>query len=122
MRKVDKPLRVENLGELQIWIEGQFALVKQAQATSGEDLKTVRAKVHDLSNDMAAILALDIPGKLSRLEEADKVHEASIKRFSDESIARRASVATLKTLWGLGGVAIGAILTMALEVYKVIHP
>lgn len=99
---------VTTLTELQIWIEGKFNLLVQSQSTTAEDVRQVRSRVHDLGNDISRLLALDIEGKLQKLEDADKQHESSIERFSKEAAERRGAVAALKVVYMVTGGVIGA--------------
>lgn len=113
----DRTLKAENLGELQIWIEGQFALVNQAQETASKDITAVRSRVHDLSNDMAKFAASCSPEKLAMITE----HDLEIKKLNDESIARKSSLATIKAAYTIVGAGITTIVGLVLTVAKVIH-
>ncbi len=117
--KMSERIMVETLAELQIWIEGKFALVMQAQDSAEKDLTTVRRTVHDLAGHMQVLLALNLPEKLVKLEEADKNLEAEVKRFSAESAERKGVIAALKALWGVSGVVLGFIGALAFQFYKV---
>lgn len=103
----DKQLGVETLSELQIWIEGKFALIQQAQTTAHSDLTNVRSRLHDLSNEIAKVTALNIPEKLQRLQDADKEHQTNIDRFIKESAERKGIMSALKGLYVVLGGLIG---------------
>lgn len=111
---------METLSELQIWIEGKFELVTQAQKTTHDDLITVRKTVHDLANDVSVILALNIPEKLSQLQKADEVHQANIDKFLKEAAERRGAMSALKVVYLVAGAAISFVGTIAYEFYKLV--
>lgn len=108
-------MKVENISELQIWIEGQFALIAQSQNTTAEDVRAVRSRVHDLSNDVQRLLALDIEGKLHQLERADKGHDENIRNLTDDLSQRRGAMSVVRAIYiGVGGL-IGAVVTLLLQ-------
>lgn len=109
---------VETLSELQIWIEGKFELVSQAQATMGEDVRQVRTRVHDLGNEVAKLLALDIEGKFRRLEEADTRHETNITTLTKEAAERRGAISMAKIFYTIGGAVGGYLISIALALFK----
>lgn len=115
---VEKRLRVETLSELQIWIEGKFDLIGQAQSTAHEDLTNVRRVVHDLANNVAVITALNIPDKILALQDADKDHKISIESFSRDAAERRGALAALKVMYAVGGAFAAGIFAIAVEVYR----
>lgn len=99
-----------NIGELKIWIEGQFDLVKERQEFTNGELKTVRQRIHDLSNDVAKNFAkhdIDIGGI-----ETDVT---SLKTW-------RASLSAVKAAYGVGGAFLGSATVIVLDLLKVIHP
>ena len=114
-------MRAENLGELQIWMEGQFSLVQQAQVTTAEDVRQIRSRVHDLGNEIAKLLALDIEGKFKQLELNDAKHDTAIQQFGKEAAERRGAIQVLKIIYTTGGAAAGAGLTLLFELAKVFH-
>lgn len=116
----EKPLMVETLSELQIWIGGKFELIAQAQNTTHSDLTNVRSRLHDLANEMTKITALNLPEKLNKLELADKEHQQNIERFVREASERRGAMNTLKTLYVFIGAVIGGAITLAFKVYDII--
>ena len=116
-----KRIGVETLSELQIWIEGQFALVAQAQTTTAEDVRQVRSRVHDLGNDLAKLLALDIDGKFKRLEDTVHKHDTDLVKFTKESDQRRGMVTALKSMYVVGGAAAGVFATIAFRLYEVFN-
>lgn len=114
----DKRLVVETLSELQIWIEGQFALILQAQTTSQEEMRSLRIRVHDLAGDIAKIIALNLPEKLLHLEKADLEHETNIKKFITEAAERRGMVAALKATYAVVGALIGGLVASYFKLFE----
>lgn len=112
-------MAVETLSELQIWIEGKFALITQAQETAHSDLTNIRRTVHDLANELTKITALNLPDKIAKLEEADKLHETNIEKFIIEAAERRSAIATLKIVYTVVGAAVGGLAAIAFQFYKV---
>jgi hypothetical protein len=108
-------MKVENIGELQIWIEGQFALVRQTQNTTSEDIKAVRNRVHDLSNEVQKLLALDLEGKMRKLEETDDLRAQQISKLTAEQSERRGALAVLKALYTTCGLIGGSVVTLVLQ-------
>lgn len=119
---MDKRLSVETLSELQIWIEGQFALIAQAQKTSHEDMTSVRTRLHDLANEVARLSALNLPNTIATLEKADKEHQANIDKFITEAAERRGALATLKALYTVIGALVGGTLAVMFKLYEVFTP
>jgi hypothetical protein len=117
-KMVEKQLMVETLSELQIWIEGKFALITQAQVTAHDDLTNVRKTVHDLAGHMTVLTMLNLPDKLSKLEAADKTHEANIEKFITDAAERRGALAVLKVVYAALGATIGVLITILLQFYR----
>jgi hypothetical protein len=63
-----RSVKVETLGELQIWIEGQFALVVQAQESQREDLTNIRRTVHEHAGHLQVIISLNLADRLTQIE------------------------------------------------------
>lgn len=99
---------VGTINELKIWIAGQFDLVRQAQTTSGEDLRNVRKSVHDLSNTVAGLTALDIPGKLEKYANEIKEQDAAIRKLAEDGILNKSAIASVKAIYGISGILLGA--------------
>lgn len=115
---MDKRLGVETLSELQIWIEGKFELIAQAQNNAHNDLTNIRRTVHDLANELTKVTALNLPEKIAKLEESDRAHEANIKNFTIEVAERRSAMATLKVVYVMGGALIGGVVALAFKFYE----
>ena len=109
---------LDNINELRIWLEGKFKLVEQAQSISSEDLRNVRGRVHDLSNEVAKIVALDLSSKF----EALKDHDEKLETLRNEASTAKGAIQAIKAAYGIGGTLLGAIIATALELAKVIHP
>lgn len=114
-------MRAENIGELQIWIDGKFELLNANQHTTQEEVRGLRTKVHDLSNEVAKLNAIDIEGKLKALENADQRHDLAIQNYDRQLAERRGAVAMLKIIYTTGGAAAGAGLTLLLSLAKAVH-
>lgn len=115
---MDNNIGVTTLSELQIWIEGKFALVAQAQGTMAEDVRQVRSRVHDLSNEVAALLALGLDEKVKRLEEADAAHAKQLTAMNNEAHERRGAIAAVKIAYIVVGAAIGYATSVFLTLYR----
>lgn len=109
---------VSNLSELQIWIEGQFALIAQSQKSAHDDLTTIRGRVHDLAGEIAKVSALNLPVTLSQLQEADRKHETEIARFVSDAAKREGALAAIKALYVILGAAIGGALALFFKFYQ----
>lgn len=101
---------IETLKELQIWLAGEFALIRQAQDTSNTEVSKLRTTVHDISNKVQPLVMLDIPTTL-------KVHATELEKFEKYVTGQRAVYAAI----GIAGAAIGTVLTIILEAWKIIH-
>lgn len=97
-------------GELKIWIEGQFELVRERQEFTNGELRTVRQRIHDLSNDVAKNFSS---------------HDKEIDALDTEVTGLKtwkASLAAVKAAYGVGGAFIGGSVAIVLDILKVIHP
>lgn len=102
---------IETIKELQIWLDGQFALVRQAQDMSNAEVTKLRVTVHDISNKVAPLIMLDVPSVL-------KQHTTELEKFERYITGQKAVYAAI----GIAGAAVGTVLTIILEAWKVIHP
>lgn len=114
-------MRAENIGELQIWIEGQFGLITQAQKRCEDDLKGVRERLHDFGGELMKLAALDIEGKFRILTEQDEKHTKDIKALQDAALERKGAWNALKIIYTTTGAAAGAALTMIAEIAGLFH-
>ena len=115
---MERSVAVETLSELQIWIEGKFELLAQAQKSANDDLTNVRRTVHDLNNQMTVIIALNLPEKIASLQKADEDHETNIKKFIEQAAERKGAVAALKAVYAIVGTMIGFSGAVALQFYQ----
>lgn len=102
---------IETIKELQIWLDGKFELIRQAQETSNAEVTKLRTTVHDISNKVAPLIMLDVPSIL-------KQHSSDLEKFEKYITGQKAVYAAI----GIAGAAVGTVLTIILEAWKVIHP
>lgn len=107
--------RIETINELKIWLEGEFKLITQGQTTSREDIRQVRSRIHDISNELTALTALDIPGKIDSLKEGVSKHDNVIERIASEQTSLKATMRTAYVAIAIGGAAVGSIITVLLR-------
>lgn len=117
----DGATRIETINELKIWLEGEFKLIKQGQETSRDDIKQVRTRLHDLSNHVSALTALDIPGKMDGLRTEVQKHDNIIEKIATEQTSLKATMRTAYLAIGIAGAAIGSIVTLVLKVAETFH-
>jgi hypothetical protein len=114
-------MRAENIGELQIWIDGKFNLLSQAQNAAADEIRGLRSRLHDLSGEVMKLNSFDIEGKFKLLEIADAKHENAIQQFSTQAAERRGALGILKIIYTTGGAAMGAGLTLLLQLTRGVH-
>lgn len=105
----------ETVKELQIWLQGEFALVRQHQDTDRDELRKVRQTVHDLSNQVAPLIMANVPDRLAK-------HSAELDALRTDKIERKSAISTARLIGIIIGGVAGTIATLALEVWKIIHP
>lgn len=112
----DGATRIETINELKIWLEGEFKLIAQGQQTSREDIRQVRSRLHDVSNAVAGLTALDIPGKLESMKVESTKQDGIIEKLTAEQTTLKTTIRVAYGAIAIAGVVVGAILTLALRV------
>ncbi len=107
-------VRIENINELQIWLDGQFKLVAQSQTTTNEEVNKLRDRVHDIANHVGKLNALNIEQRFKDFGKILENHDGEIEKVNKDAFARKAVLAAT----GIAGGAIGAVSTILLELYK----
>ena len=111
---------IETLNELKIWLEGEFKLIRAAQSSNAEEIKTLRRTVHETNNHVAALMALDIPGKLTNMKDEISSHDAVIEKLATDQTAIKTTMRAAYLGIGLAGAVIGAVITVLLRVYELV--
>ena len=107
-------LTADTIKELQIWLHGEFELVRQSQQTDRDELRKVRETVHNLSNQVSPLIMADIPNRISK-------QGVEIAELREERIARKSAINTVKFIYTGLGAAGGVLTTLILWFGKVIH-
>lgn len=89
-------IKMDNINELKIWLEGEFKLIRVGSENTGK-------QVLDLITKVAA-------------------HDTEISNLKTKNVEEKAVLSTIKAAWGVGGAIIGGALALGLEIAKVIHP
>jgi archaellum component FlaC len=108
---------IDTINELKLWIEGKFELVNQQNVQFGDDIRTIRTRLHDLSNDVAKLNAIDFLGLNKRIEE----HDSELEGFTKEAAERKGAIAALKATYAIGGAIVGAASSAVLFFSRVLH-
>lgn len=87
------------------------------QVTSARDLTSVRERLHEIANSVTGLTALDIPGKFNAISKILDEHDKDILASSKDIAATKGA----KAAYAIAGSAVGAVLTLLLELSKVIH-
>jgi len=111
---------IETLNELKIWLEGEFKLIRAAQSSNAEEIKTLRRTVHETNNHVAALMALDIPGKLTNMKDEISSHDAVIERLASDQTAIKSTMRAAYIATGIAGAVIGSVITIILRIYEVV--
>ena len=113
-------VKIETLNELKIWLEGEFKLIRSTQEGNAEELRTLRRTVHETNNAVAALTALDIPGKIQGMKDEISSHDAVIEKLATDQTAIKTTMRAAYLGIGLAGAVIGAVITVLLRVYELV--
>lgn len=89
-------------------MSGKINLIAQSVETNKEDMRSVRQRVHDLSNDVQRLLALNLQGTIDGLKNDQKDIEMRVVVLERDLHERRGAVNMAKVVYGIGGTTIGA--------------
>lgn len=118
-RSMSEEAKIDTINELKIWLEGEFKLIRSIQNNNAEEMRTLRKTVHDTNNAVAALTALDIPGKLEDMKEEVKAHDSVIDKLGTDQTSMKTTMRAAYVAIGIGGVALGSFLTLALRLFEV---
>lgn len=111
---------IETLNELKIWLEGEFKLIRATQSSNAEEIRTLRKTVHETNNAVAALTALNIPGKLQDLKDEVSSHDAVIEKLATDQTAIKSTMRAAYLATGVAGAVIGSVITILLRVYELV--
>jgi len=105
MSVLDNEMHEESIGIALARIEGKLDLIQQAQDTTNKNVQGVRERVHQVSNEVQKLMALNLP------ETKDKVKdvEARVLVLEKESERRTGALGLAKILYGGFGAIVGVI-------------
>lgn len=89
-------------------MDGKIDLISQAMDNTKDDLRVVRERLHDLSNEVQKLIALNLPGTLTDMRSDITKIDQRVVILEHDFHARRGAVNAAKLLYGLGGTTIGA--------------
>jgi hypothetical protein len=110
---------IDTLNELKIWLEGEFKLVRNIQETNAEEVRVLRKTVHETNNAVAALTALDIPGKLASLNTEVKSHDTVIETIVRDQSTLKTTMRAAYISIGIAGAVFGALATLVLRLFEV---